>query len=176
MAAEYVTAFPPYACCNVKRKAGARLARIEAASARAPCQDGAVGAPVSAHARGHQSFQRRRSEPARSPQPIRHPRHRLLRQVVYEGVREDKPADEQRIGGRHIPTRRKIGRRAVGRDPEDELDLGDIGGKSNAAAHGRQYGARGVRCQTVELLLSARCPSIAAVCRSSLASQSATGE
>ena len=43
--------------------------------------------------------------------------------------------DRQRIGRRHVPARREIRRRPLGRDREDELDLADIGGEAGAATH-----------------------------------------
>ncbi len=37
--------------------------------------------------------------------------------------------------GRHVPARREIRRRPLGRDREGDLDLADIGGKAGASAH-----------------------------------------
>jgi ATP-dependent DNA ligase len=44
--------------------------------------------------------------------------------------------DRQRIGWRHVPAWRKIWCRPLGRNPEHELDLADVGGKAGAATHG----------------------------------------
>ena len=44
--------------------------------------------------------------------------------------------DGRRVGRCHVPARRKVRRRALGRDREDELDLADVGGKADAATHG----------------------------------------
>jgi hypothetical protein len=43
--------------------------------------------------------------------------------------------DGQGIGRRHVPARRKIRRRAIGRYREDEFDLADVAGKAGAATH-----------------------------------------
>jgi hypothetical protein len=48
--------------------------------------------------------------------------------------------DRQRTGRGDILTWRKIWRRAIRRDREDQLDFADIGGKANATTHARQYG------------------------------------
>ena len=43
--------------------------------------------------------------------------------------------DRQRIGRGHVPARRDIRHRPLGRDPEGELDLADVGGETGAATH-----------------------------------------
>ena len=43
--------------------------------------------------------------------------------------------DRQRIGRRNVPTRPNIWRRALGRNPENELDLADAGRKTGGATH-----------------------------------------
>ena len=46
------------------------------------------------------------------------------------------PDDRERIGGRHVPTGRKVRGRPVRRDRENEFDLADIGAEAGAATHG----------------------------------------
>ena len=55
------------------------------------------------------------------------------------------PDDRERIGGRHVPTGRKVGGRPMRRDREDELDLANVGREANPAAHRAED--RIARCQ-----------------------------
>jgi hypothetical protein len=48
--------------------------------------------------------------------------------------------DGQGVGRRHVPARRKIWGRPLGRDRENELDLADVGGQAGAATHGSTMG------------------------------------
>ena len=44
-------------------------------------------------------------------------------------------ADRQGVGRRNVPAQRKIRDRALGRNPERDLDLAHIGRKAGAATH-----------------------------------------
>jgi hypothetical protein len=45
------------------------------------------------------------------------------------------PHDRQRIGRRHVPARRNVRRRPLGRNAEHELDFADVGREAGAATH-----------------------------------------
>jgi hypothetical protein len=66
--------------------------------------------------------------------PVRHqaPAHQVETALPGLGVETH---DGQGIGWCDVPARRKIRRRALGRDREDEFDLADVGGKAGAATH-----------------------------------------
>ena len=49
----------------------------------------------------------------------------------------------ERVGRRHVPTRRDVRCWPIRRDREDELDLADIGGETGRATHGESIASAG---------------------------------
>ena len=66
--------------------------------------------------------------------PVWHetPAHHVQAALAGLGVVAD---CRQRIGWRHVPARRDVGRRPLGRNSESDLDFTDVGGEAGAATH-----------------------------------------